>query len=116
MLSESTIFSHQRAAASPRPSPFWLPDTTINDARLVVDRVRAAFGDAPIRHDNVEIMATASAGISISHVQGIVLDRLMSAADSALYAAKKAGRNRTSILHAVAPTDRDAAPIVRSSS
>ncbi|MGY3622741.1 GGDEF domain-containing protein [Bradyrhizobium sp. USDA 10063] len=61
-------------------------------------------------------MATASAGISISHVQGIVLDRLMSAADSALYAAKKAGRNRTSILHAVAPTDRDAAPIVRSSS
>jgi hypothetical protein len=40
----------------------------------------------------------------------------MSAADSALYAAKKAGRNRTSILHSVTQTDRDAAPIVRSSS
>jgi diguanylate cyclase (GGDEF)-like protein len=90
-----------------------LPDTTLNDARLVVDRVRASFSDAPILHDNAEIMATASAGISIAHAQGVVLDRLMSAADSALYAAKKAGRNRTSILHAVTPTDRDAAPIVR---
>lgn len=93
-----------------------LPDATINDARLVVDRIRAAFGDAPILHDNVEITATASAGISISHVRGAVLDRLMSAADSALYAAKKAGRNRTSILHAVAQAERDAAPIVRTSS
>jgi diguanylate cyclase (GGDEF)-like protein len=93
-----------------------LPDTSINDARLVVDRVRAAFGDAPILHDNLEIMATASAGISIANARGMVLDRLMSAADSALYAAKKAGRDRTSILHTVAPTDRDAAPLVRSSS
>jgi diguanylate cyclase (GGDEF)-like protein len=93
-----------------------LPDTTINDARLIVDRVRAAFGDAPILHDNVEITATASAGISVGHVQGAVLDRLISAADSALYAAKKAGRNRTSILHAVTQADRDAAPIARNSS
>ncbi|WP_225118487.1 diguanylate cyclase [Bradyrhizobium sp. BRP22] len=93
-----------------------LPDTTINDARLVVDRVRAAFGGAPVVHGDIEIMATASAGISIAHAQGIVLDRLISAADSALYAAKKAGRNRTSILHTVAPSDRDATPIVRSSS
>jgi diguanylate cyclase (GGDEF)-like protein len=92
-----------------------LPDTSVNEARLVVERVRAAFGDAPIIHDSIEITATASAGISIGQAQGIVLDKLMSAADSALYAAKKAGRNRTSILHPVAPTDRDAAPMVRNS-
>ncbi|MCA6108529.1 GGDEF domain-containing protein [Bradyrhizobium cenepequi] len=92
-----------------------LPNTTLNDARLVVDRIRAAFGDAPILHDKIEIAATASAGLSIDRAHGIVLDRLISAADSALYAAKKAGRSRTSILHAVTPADRDAAPIVRSS-
>ena len=93
-----------------------LPDTTINDARLVVDRVRAAFGEVPVLHDDIEIMATASAGISIAPAQEAALDRLVSTADAALYAAKKAGRNRTSILRPIAPHDRDAAAIVRSSS
>ncbi|WP_407181347.1 GGDEF domain-containing protein [Bradyrhizobium sp. STM 3562] len=93
-----------------------LPDTTINEARLIVDRVRAAFAEAAILHDDVEIMATASAGISVGQVQqGAVLDRLMSTADSALYAAKKAGRNRTSILHMVTQADRGTAAIVRGS-
>ncbi|WP_035725007.1 GGDEF domain-containing protein [Bradyrhizobium sp. ARR65] len=93
-----------------------LPDTTINEARLIVDRVRAAFAQTPILHDDVEIMATASAGISVGQVQqGAFLDRLMSTADSALYAAKKAGRNRTSILHMVAQADRGTAAIVRGS-
>ncbi|MDW6024616.1 GGDEF domain-containing protein [Mesorhizobium sp. BAC0120] len=91
-----------------------LPDTTLNDARLIVERVRATFSGTPILHDRIEIMATASAGISIARSRDANLDQFISLADSALYAAKKAGRNRTSILRTIA--DRDAPAITRKSS
>lgn len=92
-----------------------LPDTSLNDARLVVERVRAAFAGAPILHDRIEITATASAGLSIARSRDADLDRLMSSADSALYAAKKAGRNRSSILRAIG-AEHAASAITRRSS
>lgn len=91
-----------------------LPATTINEARLIVERVRAAFAEMPMLFDQTEITATASAGISIGQVQDTNLDRLISAADSALYAAKRAGRNRTSILRAIAQHDLETPTSVRS--
>jgi len=116
----------QRAARAIRPDDVFariggeefallLTNITVNDARLIVDRVRAAFGNAPVLHDNVEISATVSAGISIANSQDAVLDRLVSAADSALYAAKKAGRNRTSVLGTIAQRGRDTQAAARSS-
>lgn len=92
-----------------------LPATTINEARLIVERVRAAFAEMPVLFDKTEITATASAGISIGPVQDTNLDRLISAADSALYAAKRAGRNRTSILRAIGQHDHETPTTVRSS-
>ncbi|MEI9421154.1 GGDEF domain-containing protein [Mesorhizobium sp. Cs1299R1N1] len=117
----------QRVARAIRPSDIFgriggeefallLPDTTINEARLMVDRVRAAFAETPVLFDKTEIAATVSAGISIANTQEANLDQLISGADSALYAAKRAGRNRTSILRAVAQHDREPPMSVRSSS
>jgi len=102
----------QRAARAIRPGDILgriggeefallLPGTTLSDARKVVERVRAAFADTPIVDGHNRILATTSAGISTVANQEVDLNSLVSSADEALLAAKKAGRNRTSILRPI---------------
>ncbi|MCE6949902.1 diguanylate cyclase [Cereibacter sphaeroides] len=52
----------------------------------------------PIEVDQQPIHLSASAGIALHPVHGATLSRLMSGADIALHAAKRAGRNRTVVL------------------
>jgi diguanylate cyclase (GGDEF)-like protein len=68
--------------------------TDHDDARKYADRVRAAFAAADLEVGPL----TISAGIACERPPTLQLDQLLHAADSALYAAKAAGRDR-SVVH-----------------
>lgn len=76
-----------------------LPDTTLKDAKVVAERIRAGVADSslPLRESS-DLSLTVSIGVaSASGEDGpIVLDKLVQAADAALYRAKNEGRNRVS--------------------
>ncbi len=75
-----------------------LPGTTLNDARVVAERVRVAVADATLPlPEGSDLKMTVSIGVACaSGASGmIVLDKLIQAADSAMYRAKDEGRNRT---------------------
>lgn len=70
------------------------PRTGLDGATLLAERLREAIAAAPLRHDGLEIAVTASFGVA-SHPRSVRdSDGLLGAADAALYAAKREGRNR----------------------
>ena len=66
-----------------------LPETSVEDARIVAERIRAdiASADAPPWY-------TVSIGAATSFADDATVDSLLARADDALYQAKAAGRNR----------------------
>jgi diguanylate cyclase (GGDEF)-like protein len=72
-----------------------LPDTRVEGARVIAERVRQAVNQSPIEVDGVLIPMSVSVGIA-SHSTELeaVPDILLKKADLALYRAKAAGRNR----------------------
>lgn len=73
-----------------------LPDTPIDQARLVIDGIRTAFADMTHKHEDGGFRATFSAGIAAFPQAGDAA-ALTEAADKALYRAKHAGRNRVTL-------------------
>lgn len=78
-----------------------LPNTEVESATLLADRVRTAIAESPIELPCGETVSiTVSIGIAIVHPDEdesdlkTVGDALIARADVALYAAKSAGRNR----------------------
>ena len=70
------------------------PRTGLDGARLLAERLREAIAAAPLRHEGLDIAVTASFGVA-SHPRSVRdSDGLLGAADGALYAAKREGRNR----------------------
>lgn len=69
-----------------------LPSCSTEGAVAVVERVRAAIASA-----NSVTKVTVSAGIATVAGEGSDGERLIAAADDALYASKRAGRNRVSV-------------------
>ncbi len=67
------------------------------DAALFAETVRLALAEREIRTDTGTIYVTTSIGIAIATIANADLDRMMAQADSALYAAKAQGRNRTAV-------------------
>jgi two-component system cell cycle response regulator len=78
-----------------------LPETSQEAAMLVARKLRAAMSDQPFTVEGVAVDVTASFGIcSIELVprdQPKITDRLLRAADAALYRSKNAGRNRVTL-------------------
>lgn len=76
-----------------------LPDTRVDKAREVAERIRLAVAASPIQTRKGPLPVTLSAGIAVVHDDegGGNLTSLFEAADSALYRAKAAGRNRVSV-------------------
>jgi diguanylate cyclase (GGDEF)-like protein len=75
-----------------------LPDATVDDASARAEQIRAAIGELTIDIDGVPTPSvTISIGVAASPRNGESAAALVRAADSALYAAKSNGRNRTEV-------------------
>ncbi|UZE51962.1 GGDEF domain-containing protein [Rhodopseudomonas sp. P2A-2r] len=66
---------------------------SLEEALLAAERVREAFATSGIAVDNAPVDTTVSIGVA-GGPSGTELDVLLAAADTALYQAKRAGRNR----------------------
>jgi two-component system, cell cycle response regulator len=80
-----------------------LPNCASEGALAVVERVRAAIGVAA-----TVTKVTVSAGIATSTGEGSDSEGLMAAADGALYASKRAGRDRVTVASARPPASAPA--------
>ena len=70
-----------------------LPDTDLNAARVLAERIRQAVGERPLLVDFQRIAVTISLGVASSNGH-VDLDSLTLEAERALYLAKHGGRNR----------------------
>jgi diguanylate cyclase (GGDEF)-like protein len=71
-----------------------LPECSTEEALRVAERLRAALELRPVEAGSVRIAVTASFGVAGTDQGHADLNSIVSAADSALYAAKGSGRNR----------------------
>jgi two-component system cell cycle response regulator len=74
-----------------------MPDTDLDTAAAVAERLRARVGGDPIEVSALvsAITVTISIGIAVAVGADETVERLLKRADDALYQAKRAGRNRT---------------------
>ena len=79
-----------------------LPDTTREGALHVVEKLRSELS-RPYAAQGQDLSVGASAGVSLFPEHGVERDALLRAADSALYDAKREGRNRTRLASDLAP-------------
>jgi diguanylate cyclase (GGDEF)-like protein len=70
-----------------------LPHQTLADAAGWADRFRAAVAARPFSHNDVPMDVTVSVGLAAHGPSAATPDHLLDAADAALYAAKRDGRN-----------------------
>ena len=77
-----------------------LPEVTAAEAKIIAERVRARINTlqmsvlVPATGIETDSILSASIGVACYPSDGIELQELLHAADSALYVAKNAGRNR----------------------
>jgi diguanylate cyclase (GGDEF)-like protein len=75
-----------------------LPETKLDDARMIAERLRLLIADTPIETEVGPIRTTISIGIAIKEKAATIsIDQLLSRADRAMYRAKQTGRNRVII-------------------
>ena len=75
-----------------------LPDTELEPARQVAERLRTAIANIPFETDAGAIHITTSIGVSTLAAQVGSLEVLIDKADMGVYAAKDAGRNRVRLV------------------
>ena len=71
-----------------------LPFTRAQEARAVAERIRRAVEATYVKVDQIPVKVTVSIGIAATEDFGYEVDTLVRRADMAVYAAKRAGRNR----------------------
>jgi diguanylate cyclase (GGDEF)-like protein len=81
-----------------------LPDTDTNGAHLVAERIRSTVESTVFEPGEIDLCLTISLGISTCRDASAVRDVIV-AADQALYAAKRGGRNRVVIADEINSTD-----------
>jgi diguanylate cyclase (GGDEF)-like protein len=92
-----------------------LPETSPADVETIAERVRTAAAANPILIDGRSVVATLSLGIDTTEPEDAMdAERMISAADMAMYQAKSAGRNRVHSRQAARTSNRrhDAAALV----
>lgn len=71
-----------------------LPKTSLEEALKLAECLRAEVEDLTIQFRGETVRTKASLGVATSDICGLTWQALMDASDSALYSAKRAGRNR----------------------
>ena len=71
-----------------------LPETSLEEARQVAERLRAGFANAPVEWQGQQVPITASFGVTAMDENCADLEMMMKRADQALYRAKEGGRNQ----------------------
>lgn len=71
-----------------------LPNTDLEGAEEVAERIRQAIAKSAINHQDRRISVTASIGVAVIDSDDSRYEDLISNADTALYQAKATGRNR----------------------
>ena len=74
----------------------FLPNTGLEEAVMVANRLRAAVEQQPVKGDAGPIALTASIGVTLCQ-RGEAPESAMHRADEAMYQAKKNGRNRVEV-------------------
>jgi diguanylate cyclase (GGDEF)-like protein len=77
-----------------------LPETTIEEAHVVAERLRALIAEQPVPCGDDSLRVTVSIGVATSSAGMTEATDLMRLADVALYAAKRGGRNTVRIADA----------------
>ncbi len=80
-----------------------LPDTDVESAHDVIDRLRAKVEATPINTSAGDVPVTISAGVAALSEARPHLDALLRESDVALYEAKRLGRNRVVVASDAAP-------------
>lgn len=72
-----------------------VPDTDVDSAAIVAERLRQRIGDTPISVEGLDkaLSVTVSVGFAIGGLAGDTGDSVIKRADEALYQAKRQGRN-----------------------
>lgn len=78
-----------------------LPDTDLEGARVLAEKLRAAIGEIVV--PELDRGVTASFGVAALPRNGVTGEQLSRAADRALYAAKRGGRNRVHVVESNEP-------------
>jgi diguanylate cyclase (GGDEF)-like protein len=71
-----------------------LPNSTLDQASATAEQIRAAINESDLKHDGQAHSLTVCLGVAEAQVDDDA-NSLIKRADSALYAAKEAGRNRS---------------------
>jgi diguanylate cyclase (GGDEF)-like protein len=71
-----------------------LPDHDLGAAVVVAEQIRAAIASHPFAHDGIPLRPGISIGAAEFPLHAKTAESLFQAADAALYAAKRAGKNR----------------------
>lgn len=74
---------------------FLLPETTLDEAQSLLERLRQNLEESPVDWEGHRIPVTASFGVAVgtAGLTLVTVDRFISSADQALYKAKRSGRN-----------------------
>ena len=75
-----------------------LPDCDTDQALQSAERIRAVIAGCPVLAAGAEILVTASIGVTVTTASTVAEKEILAIADTALYAAKSAGRNCTAAL------------------
>ena len=78
-----------------------LPNTSRDEAIQIAERMRNDIKSTSVSVATVEINITASFGVASYPLDGTSIDKLIAAADAALYQAKRTGRDRSVSAHIV---------------
>lgn len=71
-----------------------LPDTDLNGAKVLAERIRATIESAPVQYNERDIPVTGSVGVAQYDGSLNTAEKLIAAADEAMYEAKHNGRNQ----------------------
>lgn len=74
-----------------------LPETTLEQARVVAERIRKVWEESPSRLDGNLIHSTVSIGVAEAQMDDESFDNILRRADLMMYKAKEQGRNRVMV-------------------